>query len=274
MTAKISKRKQRATQQEVEQERAEERAIFERYQQNPTLDNEELLIEKFTPLVHRIVNRFRFSPDQREDLVQEGKKGLLLAIRRFDLNRNYRFSTYAWQTIQGEIQRYFRDRTWALNVPRDLKERSLKVFNAREELVRSMGQEPTVEELANHAEISQESVLEALELGSAYHPQSFQEYFRETDVVPTLSGEGPQLDSTLRNLESTKRGLLWMKLLSHLDETEALVLKLYFFEQRTQKEISDKLATSQMNVSRIMRKGLGKLRRILVLEDADTMGLI
>jgi RNA polymerase sigma-B factor len=274
MTAKTSKRKQRATQQEVEQERAEERAIFERYQKNPSPESEEQIIEKFTPLVHRIVNRFRFSPDQREDLVQEGKKGLLLAIRRFDLSRNYRFSTYAWQTIQGEIQRYFRDRTWALNVPRDLKERSLKVFNSREELVRTMGQEPTVEELAMHAGISQESVLEALELGSAYHPQSFQDYLRETDVVPTLSGEGAQLDSSLGNLEGTKRGLLWKKLLSHLDENEALVLKLYFFEQRTQKEISDKLATSQMNVSRIMRKGLGKLRRILVVEDADTMGLI
>jgi RNA polymerase sigma-B factor len=271
MSEKTGRRKPAAESRGVDQERADERALFARYQADPTPANEELIIGKYLPLVYKIIHRFRFSSDQLEDLVQEGTKGLLLAIRRFDLSLNYRFSTYAWQTVQGEIQRYFRDRTWAINVPRDLKEKSLRVFNAYEELVKRLGQEPTTSEMAVATRLSEEEVQEAMELGSAYHPQGFTDNVREDDFGVMLSeteGRG-QLE-----IGATRRAIFWESLLAHLTEVEAEIIRLYFFEQLTQKEIAERLATSQMNVSRIMRKALGRLRSILAPADIDSMGMV
>jgi len=254
-----------------ELERAEERALFERYQQDPSPANEDALVKKFQPLVYRIVHRFRYSPDQFDDLVQVGTMGLVLAIRRFNPEFNFRFSTYAWTTIQGEIQRYFRDKTWAVNVPRDLKERSLKVFNTHEELLKATGQEPSVAEISTATGLDEVDVQEAMELGSAYHPQSFMDNVRDSDISYTASEEPT---GSVPDMDQTKRSIFWHSLLSNLDETEAEVIRQYFFHQRTQKEIAEKLSTSQMNVSRIMRKALGKLRRLIVPEDVENLGML
>ena len=249
-------------------ERAEERALFVRYKADPSKKNEEVLVERFRPLVYRIVHKFRYPPDQFEDLVQVGTQGLLLAIRRFDTDMNFRFSTYAWQTIQGEIQRYFRDKTWAVNVPRDLKERSLRVFNAMQEINRLTGHEPTVAEVAQFIEMGEEAVQEAMELGSAYHPQSFTPATRESDISFTVAEDATASDS---GMAAAKRNIFWDSVLSNLDEFEAIVLRSYFFEDSTQKEIAERLGTSQMNVSRIMRKGLGRLRTMLASADLDDL---
>lgn len=257
---------------EKEHERAEERALFTRYQEDPSPVNEEMLVEKFRPLVYRIVHRFRYNADQFDDLVQVGTVGLVLAIRRFDTSRNFRFSTYAWQTIQGEIQRYFRDKTWAVSVPRDLKERSLKVFNTVNELSQRQGSDPSVAEIAKHSSLTEEQVLEAMELGSAYHPQSFLEATRESDVSYALGDEGSSEDSF--DMTATKKSIFWESILANLEETEAQIIRLYFFDQRTQKEIADRLATSQMNVSRIMRRALLKLRKLATPSDFENLGML
>jgi RNA polymerase sigma-B factor len=257
---------------EKEQERADERALFARYQADPSPAHEELLVEKFRPLVYRIVHRFRYNADQFEDLVQVGTVGLVLAIRRFETDRNFRFSTYAWQTIQGEIQRYFRDKTWAVSVPRDLKERSLKVFNTANELTHKNGSEPTVAEIAKHSGLNEEQVLEAMELGSAYHPQSFLDTVRESDVSYALGDEGSAEDSY--DMTATKKSIFWESILAHLGEAEAQIIRMYFFDQRTQKEIADKLETSQMNVSRIMRRALLKLRKLAAPSDFENLGTL
>lgn len=272
MSEKTGRPKPASDKRDSDQERAEERALFARYQADPSPANEELLLNKFQSLVYKIVHKFSRSSDLFEDLVQEGTKGLLLAIRRFDIGLNYRFSTYAWQTIQGEIQRYFRDRTWAVNVPRDLKEKSLRVFKAREELLKSQSQEPSVPEVAVATGLSEEEVLEAMELGSAYHPQSFMDNVRESDLGVAISDDSP--GSETLDMRITKRGVLWTHLLVHLSEVEAEVIRLYFFEDHTQKEIADLLETSQMNVSRIQRQAIGKLRRMVIPADFDNMGML
>jgi RNA polymerase sigma-B factor len=272
MSEKTGRPKPASDKRDSDKERAEERALFARYKEDPSPANEELLLEKFQSLVYKIVHKFSRSPDLFEDLVQEGTKGLLLAIRRFDIELNYRFSTYAWQTIQGEIQRYFRDRTWAVNVPRDLKEKSLRVFKAREELIANQSHEPTVAEVSAVTELSEEEVLEAMELGSAYHPQSFMDNTRESDLGIVISEESPGSDNL--DMRITKRGVFWSHLLVHLSDNEARIVRLYFFEQRTQKEIAEILETSQMNVSRIMRNAIGKLRRLVIPADFDNMGML
>lgn len=256
-----------------QQERAEERALFARYQADPeNAALEEQLVAKYTPLVYRIVHRFKYSPDHFNDLVQVGSMGLVHAIRRFDISKGFAFSTFAWQTIQGEIQRYFRDKTWAVNVPRDLKERSLKVFNVKEELLRSLGHDPTVAELAKACDFTEEQVQEAMELGSAYHPQSFSPNVRDADASFAASEDSPMNEAV--DMATTKRSIFWESLLSQLDPEESRTLKLYFFEQRTQKEIAEELSTSQMNVSRLMRKALGKLQQLVAPEDIENLGML
>lgn len=258
---------------EKQKERAEERALFARYQadsENAAL--EEQLVAKYTPLVYRIVHRFKYTPDQFNDLVQVGSMGLVHAIRRFDMSKGFAFSTFAWQTIQGEIQRYFRDKTWAVNVPRDLKERSLKVFNVKEELVRSLGHDPSVSELAKACDFTEEQVQEAMELGSAYHPQSFSPNVRDGDASFAASDDSPLSEAV--DMATTKRSIFWESLLGQLEQDESRTLKLYFFEQRTQKEIAEELCTSQMNVSRLMRKALGKLQQLIAPEDIENLGML
>ncbi|MBN2081831.1 sigma-70 family RNA polymerase sigma factor [bacterium] len=272
MSEKADRPNPASDQRESEQERAEERALFARYQADPCPANEELLLKKYQSLVYKIVHKFTHGSDQFDDLVQEGTKGLLLAIRRFDLSLNYRFSTYAWQTIQGEIQRYFRDRTWAVNVPRDLKEKSLKVFKAREELAAAQTNEPTVTDVAKFTSLSEEDVLEAMELGSAYHPQSFMDNARDGDAGIMLSEESPGAEHL--DMRTTKRGVFWENLLIHLTDVEQRIIRMYFFEQRTQKEIATILNTSQMNVSRIMRNAIGKIRRLVEPADFENLGML
>jgi RNA polymerase sigma factor (sigma-70 family) len=111
-----------------------------------------------------------------------------------------------------------------------------------------------------------------MELGSAYHPQSFSPNIRDADASFALSEDSPITEAL--DMSTTKRSIFWDSLLSQLEETEARVLKLYFFEQRTQKDIADSLSTSQMNVSRLMRKALGKLRGLIVPEDVENLGML
>lgn len=259
---------------EQQEERAVERALFVRYLEAPDSEKERHeaeLVRKFQPLVYKIVHKFRGHAEHFDDLVSVGTMGLLYAVRRFDPDQGFRFSTFAWQTVQGEIQRYFRDKTWAVNVPRDLKERSLKVFNVSSQHEADTGHAPTVAELAEKTGLSEEAVHEALELGSAYHPQSFMDNTRESDAGYAVmdddgagSGSSEQLD-----MGATKRSMFWESLLRTLEPTEAKVIRFYFFEDRTQKEIADLLGTSQMNVSRIMKKAQSRLRTMVVPSDFE-----
>jgi RNA polymerase sigma-B factor len=259
-----------------DKERAEERALFARYKAaagEPEAQGlEDRLVQQYQPLVYKIVHKFRGHAEHFDDLVQVGSVGLLLAIRRFDLEQGFRFSTYAWQTIQGEIQRYFRDKTWAVNVPRDLKERSLKVFNVINEHLAATGHDPTVTELVERTGMSEEAVQEALELGSAYHPQSFMDNTRESDsgyAAMDESDGGGGGSSEQLDMSGTKRSIFWESLLKQLEATEARVIRMYHFEDLTQKEIADRMGTSQMNVSRIMKKAYSRLRTMLAPSDFE-----
>jgi RNA polymerase sigma-B factor len=254
---------------EQQEERAQERALFVRYKENPTPELEDQLVRKFQPLVYKIVHKFRGHAEHFDDLVAVGSMGLLYAVRRFDPDQGFRFSTYAWQTVMGEIQRYFRDKTWAINVPRDLKERSLKVFNASHEHLAQTGHDPTVTELVERTGMSEEAVQEALELGSAYHPQSFMENTRESDASYAVMDDDGEGSNEQLDMSATKRSMFWESILRTLEPTEARVIRLYFFEDQTQKEIADRLGTSQMNVSRIMKKAQARLRTMVVPSDFD-----
>src|SRR3954451_16119221 len=139
----------------------EERALFERYLDGLDPQHRELLLERYLPHADQLARRYERSDEPFDDLFQVASLGLVKAIDRFDPERPVAFSSYAVPTIVGELKRHFRDKTWSVRVPRDLKELSLKVDSTVTELNKELGRQPSVSQIAERLELSEEEVLEA-----------------------------------------------------------------------------------------------------------------
>jgi RNA polymerase sigma-B factor len=232
--------------------------LFERYLDKRDPLDRELLVERFLPLARQLARRYERPEEPFDDLFQVACLGLVKAIDRFEVTRDVAFSSYAVPTILGEIKRYFRDRTWAVRVPRDLKELALRVDRTVTELSTDMRRQPTIRELAGALALDEERVLEALEASAAYRttslslPRSNDDEAGETlgDTVGTAE-EGFDLAEHRATLD---------RLLSAVSPREREVLRLRFEQDLTQAEIGDVIGVSQMQVSRIIRQSLTRLR--------------
>ncbi|MDQ2991817.1 MAG: SigB/SigF/SigG family RNA polymerase sigma factor [Candidatus Eremiobacteraeota bacterium] len=197
-----------------------------------------------------------------DDLIQVGTLGLLKAIDRFAMDRGVEFTTYATPTIVGEIKRYFRDKGWAVKVPRRLQELNLAVNRAVEKLSIKIGRAPTVTELAESLNASVEEILEAQELGQVYNLLSL-----DTE----LGGDGDGKSQTLADVigsDDTELAMLEDRTIIErafgvLNGRERVILHLRFYESVSQTEIAKRLNVSQMHVSRLQQKALEKLRAFL-----------
>src|SRR4051794_34764584 len=235
-----------------------DRALFERYLDRRDPVDRELLVERFLPLARQLARRYERPEEPFDDLFQVACLGLVKAIDRFDLSRDVAFSSYAVPTILGEIKRYFRDRTWAVRVPRDLQELALRVDRTVTELSTDLHRQPTVGELADKLGLDEEQVLEALEASAAYRttslslPRSNEDEAGETlgDTVGTAE-EGFGLAEHRATLD---------RLLQAVSPREREVLRLRFEQDLTQAEIGERIGVSQMQVSRIIRQSLARLR--------------
>jgi RNA polymerase sigma-B factor len=234
--------------------------LFERYLERRDRADRDALVERFLPLARQLARRYERPDEPFDDLFQVACLGLVKAIDRFDLTRDVAFSSYAVPTILGEIKRYFRDRTWAIRVPRDLQELSLRVDRTVGELARGLHRQPTVTEIAERLGLEEEQVLEALEASAAYRttslslPRSNEDEAGETlgDTVGT-SEEGFGLAEHRATLD---------RLLQAVSPREREVLRLRFEEDMTQAEIGALIGVSQMQVSRIIRQSLARLRDV------------
>ncbi len=221
----------------------------------------EQLTERYLPLARRLARRYQRSEEPLEDLVQVASLGLLKAIDRFDTGRDVAFSSFAVPTILGELKRHFRDRTWSVRVPRDLQELALRVDRTVAELSLGKHRAPTVAELAEALNVSEEQVLEALRAAGAYHAGSL-DAPRPGWAGVDVSGEsladalGEEEDGFKR---AEERATL-APLLAHVSSRERLVLTLRFGEDLTQAEIGERIGVSQMQVSRLIRQALIRLR--------------
>lgn len=221
----------------------------------------EQLAERYLPLARRLARRYQRSEEPLEDLVQVASLGLLKAIDRFDTDRDVAFSSFAVPTILGEIKRHFRDRTWSVRVPRDLQELALRVDRTAAELSLDKHRAPTVAELAETLGVSEEQVLEALRAAGAYHAGSL-DAPRPGRTDADASGEslGDALGGEEDGFERAEERAVLAPMLARISTRERLVLTLRFGEDLTQAEIGERIGVSQMQVSRLIRQALARLR--------------
>jgi RNA polymerase sigma-B factor len=223
------------------------------------------LVEQHLPLVEHLARRFRNRGEPYDDLVQVATIGLIKSVDRFDLERGVEFSTYATPTIVGEIKRHFRDKGWAVRVPRRLQELRLSLASATSELSQKQGRSPTVAELAAHMRISEEEVLEGLESANAYSTLSL-------DAGDSGSGDEPMpVADTLGSEDESLEGVEYREslkpMLEQLPPREKKILMLRFFKNMTQSEIANEIGISQMHVSRLLARTLAQLREGLLLDE-------
>lgn len=216
------------------------------------------LIERHLPLVTFMARKFADRGEPLDDLIQVGTIGLIKAIDRFEISKGFEFSTFATPTIVGEIKRHFRDKTWAVRVPRRLQELGASVTKATTELTQRLDRSPTPKEIAKHLGITVDDVAEALESNAAYSTVSLD----VTSETSTSIGETfGALDEALEGVEYRES---LKPLLSQLDEREKRILQMRFFDNLSQSQIATELGISQMHVSRILNKVLTHLREGLI----------
>jgi RNA polymerase sigma-B factor len=214
------------------------------------------LIEEFMPLAGSLAWRFRTSRVSHDDLVQVACVGLVKAFDRFDPERGLRFSSFAVPTIQGELRRYLRDRTWRLHIPRSLQELMVALGPVSEALSGELRRAPTVDELAKRMGVSPEAILDARQAGYSEFGHSLDEPAHQDggeSFAETLGGED-------RELARAERGIVLEAWLVQLPEREREILRARFEEDLTQREIAERLGISQMHVSRLLRRSLERLR--------------
>jgi len=219
----------------------------------------EELVRRFLPLARDLALRYTHTDEPLDDLLQVANLGLLKAIDRFDPDRGTKFTSFAAPTILGELKRHFRDKGWALRVPRDLQERALAVNRETEVLATRLGRSPKVREIADALGCTAEEVLEASEAAMSYETASLDMPTARDDdesaaLVDRLGGNDP-------GFELVERRDAIVGTWTVLPEIERKVLKLRFVEDLTQREIGDRIGYSQMHVSRMLRSALTRIEQ-------------
>jgi RNA polymerase sigma-B factor len=235
-------------------------ALFLEYQATRQRSVRNRLVEAHRGLAASIAHDYRGRGVELDDLVQIAMLGTLKAVERFDPSRGIPFSSFASRTVNGEIKRYFRDRTWAVRPPRSAQEHHLDLRRATGALSSRLGRPPSVAELAAELDLSEDEVLEAMEAGAAYRATSLDARRPGDEDGTPLADRLPGGDPASRPVELR---MLVGQLLQTLPEREAQILRLRFYDELTQSEIADRLGISQMHVSRLIRRCLLELRQTL-----------
>jgi RNA polymerase sigma-B factor len=230
--------------------------MFDEFHQTRDPVLRERLVGAHLGLAASLASRFASRQENADDLHQAALVGLLHAIDRFDPTRGVQFTTFAWATISGELKRHFRDRTWGVRVPRRVQELYLVTAEATDALTNILGRSPTVAEVADRIDASEEEVLEALEARSAYRLASIDSPVGDDDG----DGAGMQLggdDPAYGRVEQQA----WLdELMDRLPARERQIIRLRFHDELTQAEIAERVGVSQMHVSRLLSTSLQKLR--------------
>ncbi|GAA2575925.1 hypothetical protein GCM10010435_59990 [Winogradskya consettensis] len=216
-------------------------------------------IEAWLPLAQHLARRYAGRGEPADDLVQVAYVGLIKSVDRYEADRGVEFAGFAIPTIVGEIKRHFRDKTWAIRVPRRLQELRLAITGANNALAHTLGRSPTVADIAAHLDVTEDEVLEGLEGARAYSATSLS--------TPIAGSDSTELGETLGGedhaFELAELRIALGPALAELDEREQKILSLRFYGNLTQSEIAEQIGVSQMHVSRLLTRALAKLREKL-----------
>ncbi|MEA2267736.1 MAG: polymerase sigma-B factor [Solirubrobacteraceae bacterium] len=231
-----------------------EQELLRRIHERGDMRARDQLAEEMLPLARALAGRYAGRGEPLDDLVQVACVGIMKAIDGFDVSREVRFSSYATPTVLGEIKRHFRDKTWSVRVPRGLQELQLQVAKARDKLTNELGRSPTVQEIAQAIAAPFEEVLATIQSSSARRTRSLEEPTGEdVTLADSLGGNDPELDrAEMRALLDSAFGVLSAR--------DREVLRLRFEADMTQTEIATRIGVSQMQVSRLIRQSLARLR--------------
>jgi RNA polymerase sigma-B factor len=238
----------------------EDRELFARYADQHDPVDRDLLVERFMPLARSLASRYLRRDEPFDDIFQVACLGLLKAIDGFDVSRERAFSSYAVPTIVGEIKRHYRDRTWMVHVPRDLQDLTLSVDRTMNQLERELLRKPTVDEIAEKLDVSDEDVLEALQASRAHRVGSLDAPVRDEEDPASTVGE--RLGTPEPGFGRAEQRAVLSRLMTVLSARDRLVLRLRYEEDLTQEQIGQRVGISQMQVSRVLRQCIHKLRTV------------
>jgi RNA polymerase sigma-B factor len=241
-------------------DRQETNELFRRFCEAKDPSIRDALVTRFLPLARQLARRYQRGNEPFDDLLQVASLGLVKAVDRFDPERGVAFSSYAVPTILGELKRYFRDSGWAVHVPRGLQERVMKTDGVARKLTTKLGRAPSVAEIAEEMDLELEEVLEAMDASQAYDAVSL-EAGRDSDR-PDEGTIGETLGEEDERIELIEYGTTIAATLDALPDRDRLVLKLRFVDDMTQSEIAERVGVSQMQVSRLIRRALERLRTV------------
>ncbi len=218
----------------------------------------EELVRRFEPLARSVARRYHSRGEPLEDLTQVATLGLLKAIARFDPDRGFAFTSYATPTMLGELKRYFRDSGWAVHVPRGVKERAVELAGVTDRLSSRLGRSPSLPELAEALGASEEQTLEAIE---AYHARHAAPLEAGSDDDDSSLRPAQVLGAEDERLEQAEYLSVIAQGVESLSDSDRMILYLRFGRDLTQSEIARRVGTSQMQVSRLLRAAIEKIRR-------------
>ena len=238
------------------------KTLFKLYKETNDKSIREELIHRHLYIAEILSKKYANRGIEYDDIYQVACIGLIYAIDRFDMNKGYEFSSFATPTIIGEIKKYFRDKGWTIRVPRRIQELSKKINNSKAILSQKLQRSPTIEDIAEYLNCSQEEVLEAMEASKVYTPQSldltYDSNSDDKDVnLAELVGEDDIYFSKIENDDFLERAM------KNLNEVEKKLLVDRYFNKKTQVYIAKSLGISQMTVSRIEKRIIEKFRKEL-----------
>ncbi|HEX3911627.1 MAG TPA: SigB/SigF/SigG family RNA polymerase sigma factor [Solirubrobacteraceae bacterium] len=239
---------------------ADEKELFLLWRRDQDKDAHEALIERYTPLCRSLARRYGRSTEPFDDLFQVAQLGLLKALKRFDPERGFPFQAFAVPTVLGEMRRYFRDSGWAVHVPRGTQERALEVREAQHQLSEDHGRAPTVAQLCEYLELEPEQVLDGLRALAGYGTLSLDAPRHGEDEDGGSYAES--IGDEDARYELVELGLSVATALEQLSPEQRELLRLRYVEDLTQTQIAARIGISQMQVSRLLRRCLEKLRAL------------
>ncbi|PWZ35392.1 RNA polymerase sigma factor SigB [Staphylococcus pseudintermedius] len=229
------------------------------YQNDEDHEAQEKLVKHYEKLIESLAYKYSKGQSHHEDLVQVGMVGLIGAINRFDLSFDRKFEAFLVPTVIGEIKRYLRDKTWSVHVPRRIKEIGPRIKKVSDELTNELGRLPSISEIAERLEVSDEDVLEAMEMGQSYNALSVDhsiEADKDGSTVTLLDIMGQHDD----NYELTEKRMILERILPILTDREREIIQCTFIDGLSQKETGERIGLSQMHVSRLQRTAIKKLQ--------------